>query len=1092
MALCAHDRNQSFTSAPTNYQAADGALVFGTPILGWTAGDFANAHDVYLDTVSPPVAYKGRQTATSYDPNPLSPGTYYWRIDEVDDPNIAVGDPENVWEGDVWSFEIADPGLATDPDPADGATGVDAVPTLSWTAGLNAISRDVWFGKSPDALTLVSDDQAETTFPPGVLIKGETYYWAVDEYDGTSTYEGPVWSFAVAALSGTTNWTNGDPGSNLWNIEANWDNGVPGLGTQAYIKTNGPALIDSSVEAVATGTWARWGIPADPNVITTLEMTGGSLTLNRWALGNGGPAIVNISDGTISTSGLVIMGDSAGADTTLNISGGTVNLGAALRMKDAAESNVYLSGGVLTASSLDFRSSNPNSNTIDLAGGTLILAGDDTGTVNDYVDAGRIIAHGGLGNLIVTYDEIENETTVTASYAPGVDAGSDQEITTLGTSLAGTAWDPDGLSMTYAWTSSDPAATSFGTPTDPNTTVTFTDYGTYELTLTATNSIDLVGSDSVSVTVIDPGDASDPDPADGATGVVVAPTLSWTAGVGATSHDVWFGTTAEAMELVSGGQEELETTYAPGTLIKGQTYYWAVDETDSGAVTHYGAAWSFTVAPLSGTTSWTGADPNTNLWSSEDNWDIGVPGIGNQANIYVNGLALIDSSVEAVATGTWARWGLPVDPNSDPIVLDMTGGSLTLNRWALGNSGPAIVNISGGTISTAGLTIMGDSAGADTTLNISGGTVNLGAALRMKDAAESNVYLSGGVLTASSLDFRSIDPSSNTIDLAGGTLILAGDDTGTVNGYVDSGRIIAYGGAGKVIVTYDEVTDKTTVIACSDADRPDLTGDCAVNEDDLQLVIQDWLYATPAEAQWSFDMATDPVGTGEWDLKVRGDDPGNANYTMGDDTGTGTLEVTGAGTVLLDQQFEGTAGLFDTDVHYVIKSTNEYAVDLWIIMATSSVEGGTSLVGISTMKDPVDSSQTVEIWGGAARQQGGYTPAVVETGFDPNSYLTIDVNYDYDTDTYDWSISDGSETRQRFDVPYPQTGTGTGGAFTLKSGSYGSGAGNAAPGSALIDQLDITIHGSIPIVKPGDVDKDGDVELIDFAKIAEYWMTSDD
>ncbi|MHC4989201.1 MAG: hypothetical protein ACYTFX_12015, partial [Planctomycetota bacterium] len=503
------------------------------------------------------------------------------------------------------------------------------------------------------------------------------------------------------------------------------------------------------------------------------------------------------------------------------------------------------------------------------------------------------------------------------------------------------------------------------------------------------------------------------------------------------------------------------TTYAPGTLIKGQTYYWAVDETDSGAVIHYGPVWSFTVVALGGTTNWTGAG-GSNLWNVEANWDNGVPGVGTQAYITANGPAVIDSTVEAVATGNWCRWGI-ADPNVVvPTVLNMTGGSLTVQRLALGNQGPAIVTVSDGTIDVSLDLNVGDQSGGDTTLNISGGTVNVGAILQMKGITESKIDLTGGVLTASTLTLVApVDPNFS--------------DT-------------------SVLVNYDAVADETTVVGCPLVLDADVTNDCAVNIDDLQLVAQEWLFKTPTQAAWSFDMATDPVGTGDFDLVVRNGDPNNANYTMGNDTGTGTLNVTGAGTLLLDPQFAGTTGTFDKDVHYVIKSTNGYATDLWIFMATSKAPGRASRVGISTMGVPnsidpnVLDSQAVEIWGGLARQQAGYAPLVSETGLDVNAYLTIDVSYDYDTDTYDWTISDGASTRQGLGVPYPDTLDGNAGGFTLRSAAYPAGAGNAAPGSALIDQLDITIQGAIPVYSDADVQPDGSVDLVDFAAVAAEWL----
>ncbi|MFZ0033356.1 MAG: hypothetical protein WAK60_00015, partial [Sedimentisphaerales bacterium] len=59
-----------------------------------------------------------------------------------------------------------------------------------------------------------------------------------------------------------------------------------------------------------------------------------------------------------------------------------------------------------------------------------------------------------------------------------------------------------------------------------------------------------------------PGAASAPSPATGATDVSLTPTLSWTAGSGATSHDVYFGT-ASTPPLIG---NQAGTTYSPSTL----------------------------------------------------------------------------------------------------------------------------------------------------------------------------------------------------------------------------------------------------------------------------------------------------------------------------------------------------------------------------------------------------------------------------------------------------------------------------------------------------------------------------------------------
>jgi glucose/arabinose dehydrogenase len=88
-----------------------------------------------------------------------------------------------------------------------------------------------------------------------------------------------------------------------------------------------------------------------------------------------------------------------------------------------------------------------------------------------------------------------------------------------------------------------------------------------------------------------PGAASNPMPTHMATGVSLNPTLSWTAGSGATSHQVFFGTsptpgTGDLKSTQSG------TSYSPGTLAAASTYYWRIDEVN-GQGTNTGPVWSF-------------------------------------------------------------------------------------------------------------------------------------------------------------------------------------------------------------------------------------------------------------------------------------------------------------------------------------------------------------------------------------------------------------------------------------------------------------------------------------------------------------------
>ncbi len=86
-----------------------------------------------------------------------------------------------------------------------------------------------------------------------------------------------------------------------------------------------------------------------------------------------------------------------------------------------------------------------------------------------------------------------------------------------------------------------------------------------------------------------PAHAREPQPADGAMDVSVDSTLAWRAGRDAVSHEVYFGTDPNALDLAS---TVSGAGYAPGALNLGATYYWqvnAVQEAESWA----GDLWSF-------------------------------------------------------------------------------------------------------------------------------------------------------------------------------------------------------------------------------------------------------------------------------------------------------------------------------------------------------------------------------------------------------------------------------------------------------------------------------------------------------------------
>lgn len=81
---------------------------------------------------------------------------------------------------------------------------------------------------------------------------------------------------------------------------------------------------------------------------------------------------------------------------------------------------------------------------------------------------------------------------------------------------------------------------------------------------------------------------ANPSPANGAGNIALTPTLTWT-DTGATTYTIRFGTVDPPPQVATGLQA---TSYAPGTLSGGTTYYWQVIAVNSLGSTQ-GPVWTF-------------------------------------------------------------------------------------------------------------------------------------------------------------------------------------------------------------------------------------------------------------------------------------------------------------------------------------------------------------------------------------------------------------------------------------------------------------------------------------------------------------------
>ena len=212
--------------------ADEAADVVRSTVLSWIPGIWADQHDVYFGTswadvndanttaYDPNNVYMGRQDANDFNdfvPSLELAKTYYWRVDEVNEAYAGTEPPpppHGRWKGTVWSFSTND-GKAFNPNPSNGRNrtfrNVPLEVVLSWTAGIDASTHDVYFGTSFDEVQDANTNNTDifrgnqllsnVTYPvPGTEAElGQTYYWRIDEVNESGIVEWPghVWMFTI-------------------------------------------------------------------------------------------------------------------------------------------------------------------------------------------------------------------------------------------------------------------------------------------------------------------------------------------------------------------------------------------------------------------------------------------------------------------------------------------------------------------------------------------------------------------------------------------------------------------------------------------------------------------------------------------------------------------------------------------------------------------------------------------------------------------------------------------------------------------------------------------------------------------------------
>ncbi len=523
--------------------------------------------------------------------------------------SVAAGEPPAQAKAEV----LTAPRLqATDPTPADGATGV-TTGLLSWVAGQTAVQHVVYLGWAADRLDEVARLPASACFfyPWMHLVAGTTTYWRVDEVDsGGNTIVGPVWSFTLLGLTAHSPLPREGGSYQPLDLTLAWGAGVTAAGHRLYLGTE-PAVVgvagitwpefrailqagqtQYTVKGLVAGTTYYWRVDE-------VELTGRVHKGSVWSFTTI-PQIEPRTDGLVAWWTF----DEGAGQVAVDWSGhqhhGTVHGGlwvqghvaSALELNGLSDFIEALGQGLPRGQEvftmvawirptrfaevqtiLGWGPEKPNrANWLELHGSSLVHRFVDNDchveigdAVDEWIHVG--VVHTGHGNRLFYL----NGTAREALYAG---ATAEPNVTTAAAGLGATMEPvPDRF---------------FGGSMD--------EVRVYDRVLDSTELISLVRGD--------PGAAWNPRPGDRAlVDTANAETFTWAAGEGAASHDVYFGTDAAAVERATPSTAGIyqgrvsPTFFRPTeTWAADQTYFWRVDECLAEGTICRGSLWRLTVA----------------------------------------------------------------------------------------------------------------------------------------------------------------------------------------------------------------------------------------------------------------------------------------------------------------------------------------------------------------------------------------------------------------------------------------------------------------------------------------------------------------
>jgi hypothetical protein len=482
---------------------------------------------------------------------------------------------------------------AINPVPANGKLCVDPNVILSWLPGAEALSHNVYFGTVYNEVNnanindanVYRGNQDSNSWDPGIL-NTATYYWRIDESGSYGAAKGNIWNFTISSPSKATNPVPANGSSCVDpNVILSWLPGNGALSHDVYFGTNYSEVNNADIN--------------DANVYI------GNQDSNSW-----NPGILNAAIYYWRIDERGFYGTTKGniwSFATISPSKATNPVPA--NGASCMDSNVILSwhrGVGALSQDVYFGTDYSEVNNANINDANVYMGNQDVNNWNPGgLDSGtnyywRIDERGFYGT---TKGNIWSFTTISypdkaTNPVPADDANNLHPDSVVLNWIAGSGC-TNSHDVYFGTSFSDVnEANSLSVEFKGNQTATSYNPGVLEINKSYFWRIDEKNSFGTTkgniwnfTTNSDqfPLKASNPVPANGAIKVSLTQVLSWTAGIGATSHDVYFGTVNPPPFIGN----QAGTSYNPGTLVKNKFYYVRVIERNN-AGTSAPLDWSFT------------------------------------------------------------------------------------------------------------------------------------------------------------------------------------------------------------------------------------------------------------------------------------------------------------------------------------------------------------------------------------------------------------------------------------------------------------------------------------------------------------------